>query len=166
MHWIETGGRGNAVSKAWSPGNGSQPDFQSRVISINCILFIWEGGGGAGDGSTQPVTMNVSLWGLWRSNVKRCPEYWSGVIEQHWECPVKAGHEWTMGVVLIRVRPASNLLVRGWPRATVPLAAKPLKTRPCPYMVITECSALPFVWCGMPGKGATQWLFNVIATMT
>ncbi len=35
-----------------------------------------------------------------------------------------------------------------WPRAMAPVAAKLLKTEPCPYMVITECSALPFVWLG------------------
>lgn len=87
-----------------------------------------------------------------------CAECWSGVIEQHWECLLEAGLWWTVGVVLSRVRPVSNLLVHGWPRAIAPLAAKPLKTRPCPYMAITECSALPFVWCGMQGNGATQWL--------
>lgn len=66
----------------------------------------------------------------------------------------------------VRVRPVSNLLVFDWPRATALLAAKPLKIRPCPYMVITECSALPFVWGGMRGKGATSWLRHVIVTMT
>lgn len=35
-----------------------------------------------------------------------------------------------------------------WLRAMAPLAAKLLKTDPCPYMVITECSATSFVWQG------------------
>ena len=45
-----------------------------------------------------------------------------------------------------------------WPRAMAPVAAKLLKTEPCPYMVITECSATSFCLAlvGMWGTSSTQ----------
>lgn len=36
---------------------------------------------------------------------------------------------------------------------------KAAQTKPCPYMVITECSATSFVWAvGMCRASSTQWL--------
>lgn len=93
---------------------------------------------------------------LWRSDIEANISDRGG---GYWATMGGGGADWS--VTLVNRREWSHwagsrnvdfffffFLVVFWPRATLPVAAKRLKTEPCPYMVTTECSSTSFCLTG------------------